>query len=413
LCTHRGVVRLFYEQNYVAISDDSVFLHAAPITFDAATFEIWGALLSGGTCVLANEKLLNSSVINSAIKNDGVNVIFLTTALFNVLVDLDVKCFDGLQQLLTGGDVISISHVKKLYSANNDINIINVYGPTENTTFTTSYYIPRNILTDLSLSLPIGKPINHTQVYILDENLNLVNQGEEGELYIGGDGLAEGYLNQEDLTKSYFLDNPFNLKCKLYKSGDLVRLNDDGNIEFLGRKDLQAKVNGFRVELGEIENCINSYKDIKTSAVVTHGLPTGGKSIVAFIIGDHRDEAGLRNYLSELLPKYSQPNKLIWRESLPITTSGKIDRKILQEESKDRQNTHSSNLNEAQEKLAAIWSSILKVSVTQEHDNFFYLGGDSLSLLTLDKLIYENYQVHINLKEFYRDPTVKNCKVLS
>jgi amino acid adenylation domain-containing protein len=331
ICTHRGVIRLLFNQNYINFNSSSVILQTAPISFDAATFEIWGALLHGGKCVLSIEHpLISTSGIKNNIYEDKVNTIFLTSALFNKLIDIDVSSFDGLETLLFGGDVASIKHIQKFYRANKQINLINCYGPTENTTFTTYYPIPKEITDSNSFTIPIGKPINHTQVYILNDNTEPVGQNEIGEIYLGGDGLAQGYLNNSDLTSKSFIENAFVGKSiRLYKTGDLGRFRADGQIEFIGRRDLQVKINGYRVDVGEIENCINAHNAVNDSSVLVHEYDSKDKFLVAFIQGQDTQESELKNYLTQVIPNYLIPKKIIWIKSLPITTTGKVDRAAL------------------------------------------------------------------------------------
>jgi amino acid adenylation domain-containing protein len=410
ICTHRGIIRLLFNQNYISLSHNTIMLQVSPISFDAATFEIWGALLHGGTCILFSDKILTCQMIKAFITEANVNLMFLTTALFHTLVDVDEGCFFGLKQLLVGGEVISSSHVRKIYRNNDEISITNCYGPTENTTFTCFYQIPREFVYSDELNIPIGKAIAHTKVYIVDHNGSAVTLPfVSGELYVGGDGLAKGYLNLPDLTSNNFITNPYTFgNGKLYKTGDLVQYRQDGEIEFIGRIDSEVKINGYRINIGVIENCINNYEEVQSSIVLVETLPCGLKILVVFIVSQNRNEVALRQYLREHLPDYSIPKKIVWKQNLPLTLNGKFDKKLLHDELLNNifESIHdeSRNPNESEKKLTSIWRDILGVSTINAKDNFFYMGGNSLNLINLDSFIYNNFGVRINQNTFYLNP---------
>ena len=285
---HRGVIRLLFGVNYVSLSAAEKLLHAAPISFDASTFEIWGALLHGGECVLLPVKVPTSQDLSDTIQKYKVTTLFLTTALFNSIIDDRPEALWGIRQLLTGGEGISIKHILKAQSALPSVQIIHVYGPTESTTFTCYYPIPR--LQESVETIPIGRPIANTQVYLLDEHLQPVEIGALGELHIGGAGLAQGYLNRSELTTEKFIPNPFRDEpsSRLYKTGDLARYLPDGNIEFIGRIDNQVKIRGFRIELGEIEAVLSQHPAVgQVVANATEEL--ANKRLVAYVVPDSDD----------------------------------------------------------------------------------------------------------------------------
>ena len=262
---HRGVNRLLFGVNYVELDATQRFLQMAPISFDASTFEIWGALLHGGLCVIYPEKIPTSENLKAEIDKHGITILWLTAALFNSIIDENSQALSGIRQLLIGGEALSVAHVKRGLERLPSTQIINGYGPTESTTFTCCYPIPRQLNRTIE-SVPIGRPISNTQIYILDKYLQPVPIGVPGELHIGGAGLARGYLNRSELTQEKFIANPFDKskvesqKSKLYKTGDLARYLPDGNIEYLGRIDNQVKIRGFRIELGEIEAVLSQYE---------------------------------------------------------------------------------------------------------------------------------------------------------
>ncbi|WP_141336920.1 non-ribosomal peptide synthetase, partial [Brevibacillus formosus] len=252
LVIHRGIVRLVKETDYVTITEQDVFLQASTVSFDAATFEIWGSLLNGAKLVLMPPDLPSLEELGQAIQTHKVTTLWLTAGLFTLMVDHHKEHLTGVRQLLVGGDVVSVPHVRKALEIEG-LTVINGYGPTENTTFTCCY--PVTELPETISSFPIGRPIKNTTVYVLDSNMQPVPIGVTGELYIGGDGLAQGYLHRPDLTEERFVPNPFSTdpQARLYRTGDLVRYLPDGLIEFIGRIDNQVKIRGFRIELSEVE----------------------------------------------------------------------------------------------------------------------------------------------------------------
>jgi amino acid adenylation domain-containing protein len=285
---HRGVVRLVIDTNYTSFGANEVFLQAAPFSFDASTFEIWGSLLNGARLVLMKPGLATLSELGEAIKLNGVTTLWLTAGLFHQMVETQFESLRGIRQLLAGGDVLSVSHVQKVARELDRCQLINGYGPTENTTFTCCYQV--NSDTPLTGSVPIGLPIAHTDVYILDGDLKPVGVGMPGELFIGGDGLARGYLNDGALTAVKFVPNPLSKipGTRLYRTGDIVRLLAEGSIEFLGRIDQQVKIRGHRVELGEIEAALARHPAIAECAVVVREDEPADKQLVGYIVQDHK-----------------------------------------------------------------------------------------------------------------------------
>ncbi|ELP56284.1 tubC protein [Microcystis aeruginosa TAIHU98] len=299
--THRSVNRLLFGVNYVHLDATQRFLQMAPIAFDASTFEIWGALLHGGRCVIFTENIPTSTSLQNAIDKNGITVLWLTAALFNKIIDDNSQALSGIKQLLIGGEALSVAHVHKALAALPLTQITNGYGPTESTTFTCCYPIPKQLEATIK-SIPIGRPISNTQVYILDSYLQPVPIGVVGELHIGGAGLARGYLNRPELTAEKFIANPFDPPLtpldkggeepsKLYKTGDLARYLPDGNVEFLGRIDNQVKIRGFRIETGEIEAVLSQYFLLAESVVVAKEDNTGDKRLVAYLVPALQNEA--------------------------------------------------------------------------------------------------------------------------
>ncbi|MBD2250457.1 non-ribosomal peptide synthetase [Nostoc parmelioides] len=381
---HRGVVRLVKNTNYANFSCNEVILQLASIAFDAATFEIWAALLNGGKLVLMPIKTPSLQEIGMAIKQYHVTTLWLTSGLFNLMVEEQIEHLKSLRQLLAGGDVLSMYHVKKIIEELPNCQLINGYGPTENTTFTCCHKITVDDLT--KDSIPIGRPIANTQVYILDDVLQLVPIGIAGELYIGGDGLARGYLNQPDLTAEKFIQNPFSddPDSRLYKTGDRARWLNDGTIEFLGRIDFQVKIRGFRVELGEIEAILAQHPSVRSAVVLAQEYHPGDKRLVAYFTKkDNTDTVApgeLRHFLQQKLPNYMIPSAFIRLEQLPLNANGKVDRKALPTVEKiciDTDSNFVSPRTPTEERLASIWADVLGVKVGI-YQPFLEVGGHSL-----------------------------------
>ncbi|MDE9438942.1 amino acid adenylation domain-containing protein [Staphylococcus xylosus] len=303
LIRNRSIERLVINSKYVPLNSDTVILLSGTIAFDATTFEIFGALLNGGTLVITQQStLLDPNELEKAIINHGVNTMWLTSSLFNQVVSEKIEALESLKYLLIGGEALSTKWVNLLNSREKHPQIINGYGPTESTTFTTTF-----VIRDLYEShIPIGQPINQTQVYVM-QGEQQCGFGVPGELYIAGDGLAKGYLNQPEQTQNKFIDNPFG-EGKLYKSGDLVRLRPDGNLDYIGRKDKQVKIRGFRIELTEIEKLLEKIDGINKAVVVVK-TRYKDKQIVAYYEGVNvMSHSILHQHLAEELPQYMIPN---------------------------------------------------------------------------------------------------------
>ncbi|MFZ6028539.1 MAG: amino acid adenylation domain-containing protein [Chloroflexota bacterium] len=287
--TQRGVVRLVQNTNYCSFSADEVFLQLAPISFDASTLEIWGALLNGGKLALYPAEQFSLEEVAKAIAGYGVTTLWLTAGLFHLMVDEYPQALKSVRQLLAGGDVLSVPRVKRVLAyLENGHQLINGYGPTENTTFTCCYRMAQD--TRFGQSIPIGRPIANSYVYVLDEQMMPVPVGIAGELYIGGDGLARGYFRQPGLTAEKFVPDLYSHEpgARIYKTGDRVRFLPDGNLEFLGRLDQQIKIRGFRIEPGEVETVLKEHPSVRESAVIAlpenPADPAGNKKLVAYIV---------------------------------------------------------------------------------------------------------------------------------
>jgi aspartate racemase len=415
---HRGVVRLVKGVNYANLAAAEVFLQLAPISFDASTLEIWGSLLNGAQLVIFPPQTPSLEEMGQVIRQYQVTTLWLTAGLFHLMVDERLEDLKPLRQLLAGGDVLSVPHVQKFLRKIGDCKLINGYGPTENTTFTCCY--PITAPDQLGNSVPIGRPISNTQVYVLDSHLQPVPIGVPGELYIGGDGLARGYLNRPDLTEEKFLQNPFSDKpgTHFYKTNDLVRYLPNGNIEFLGRIDNQVKMRGFRIELGEIEAVLAQHPIVKEAVVTVREDVSGNKNLVAYIVS-HQEQAftinDLRRFLKQKLPDYMVPGAFVLLEALPLTPNGKVDRRVLpapDQTRKESEETFVAPRNELELQLTQIWEKVLGVHPISVKDNFFDLGGHSMLAARLFAQIEKKLGRNLPLANLFQAPTIEELASL-
>jgi amino acid adenylation domain-containing protein len=410
--THKGIVRVVSSSELDFISEDEVLLQFAPISFDASTFEIWGALCNGATLILCPPGSKSLNELSTIISENNISVLWLTAGLFHAFIDEHIEGLINVKYIIAGGDVLSSTHVHKLQQAlkHEDARIINGYGPTESTIFTCLYTIKKD--TPLRDRIPIGKPIASTSVYIVDKNIKICPIGSKGELVIGGDGLCKGYLGDDILTKEKFIDNPFHPEGHgtLYRSGDLVRYLDDGNIEFLGRIDNQVKVRGFRVELDEVESLLRNLSEVQDCAATILRDKNEDARIVAFCVcqDEKLNALRIRNQLSGKVPHFLIPSNIRIVSSLPLSPNGKVDRKRLLDMAHEFETAIVSQepITEHEKALAAIWKNILSMESIGIHDNFFELGGDSISATRAISRINKHFIVELNLRTLFEYPTI-------
>ena len=325
---HRGVLRLLFGQDYVALGPSQRVLQLAPISFDASTLEVWGALLHGGCCVLFAERVPTAADLAAALARHDVTTLWLTASLFNAVVDEAPAALQGVRQVLTGGEALSVAHIQRAQAALPGTQLIKGYGPTESTTFTCCYPIPRPV--GEVPSIPIGRPIAHTQVYVLDDRLQPVAGGVAGELYIGGHGLARGYWNRPALTADRFVPDPFGAEpgARLYRTGDRVRWRADGTIEFLGRLDDQVKVRGFRIEPGEIEAALAQHPGVRGVSVVAREDVPGDRRLVAYVVpqsGAGESAVSDSRWESERVSQWRKVYDTVIYDDVPINTGEQVD----------------------------------------------------------------------------------------
>ncbi|NRN30764.1 amino acid adenylation domain-containing protein, partial [Photorhabdus heterorhabditis] len=379
---HRAVVRLVINNGYAEVGQDDRVAFAANPAFDASTFEVWAPLLNGGTLVVIDRTtLLTPQEFVQALQAHRVTVMWLTVGLFNWLAAELSPVLPQIKILIVGGDALDPYVIGQVLSKNPPQQLLNGYGPSEGTTFTTTYRI--NALAQGATNVPIGRPVANTQVYLLAADGQPVPLGVTGEIYIGGDGVAQGYLNRPELTAERFLADPFsdNPDARMYRTGDLARYLPDGNLEFLGRNDQQVKIRGFRIELGEIETRLAEHPAV--CEVVVLALGEGqDKQLVAYVVAEAHEGLvnSLSEYLSALLPDYMVPSAFVRLDALPLTANGKLDRRALPApdgEAVARQ-VYAAPQGETEMALASIWRELLGIEQVSRYDSFFALGGHSL-----------------------------------
>lgn len=405
---HRAVVRLVKETNYVELNSKEVILQASPITFDASTFEIWGCLLNGGKLVLIGSRAPSLRELEEVIDQHQVSTMWLTADLFHLLVDEKCGALRPVQQLLAGGDVLSANHVKKFLSSEPGRCLINGYGPTESTTFASCH--PLTSVSEINGAVSIGRPVAGTQIYLLDQTLQPAPIGVAGELYIGGDGLARGYLNEPQLTAEKFIPNPFSKDdagSRLYKSGDLALYAGDGTIEFLGRQDLQVKIHGFRIELGEVETVLSRHPGVREAVVIAQG-ESSEKHLVAYVVPSESspDVGALRAYLKGKLPQYMLPSIFTLVEKLPLTSNNKVDRNALSLIKPQSEASYCAPQTPMEEILASIYAQVLHLDRIGIDDNFFELGGDSMRAIQVVSRAFEQ-GMSFNIKDLFEHQTIR------
>ncbi|MBN2535371.1 MAG: amino acid adenylation domain-containing protein, partial [Spirochaetales bacterium] len=410
LVPHRAVVRLVRNTNYTRFERGGRILQTGAIAFDASTFEIWGALLNGLELHLVDDDIiLNGRQMGNIIKNNGITTLWLTSSLFNQLCLEDPALFKPLHTLLVGGEALNPQTINLVRETNPGLVVINGYGPTENTTFSTFFKIEK----DFDASIPIGKPISNSTAYILDQYNNVQPVGVAGELCVGGDGVARGYLNDPDLTSQKFVPHPFEPGATIYRTGDLARWMPDGNIDFLGRRDYQVKIRGYRIEPGEIEAALRAINGIKDALVVTID-ENGHKNLCSYIIADAEvKNTDIITSLKMSLPSYLVPAYIIKLDSFPKTKSGKIDRYSLPDPRKHllREGTYTAPQTEVQKNMAEIWQNILGVERIGITDDFFMFGGDSIKVIQVVSQL-QRYGYTLEVHQFFENRTIEELSGL-
>lgn len=408
---HRNVLNtLFYLENKYPVKDEDVYLLKTKYTFDVSITELFGWFIGHGSLAILGENdekdiMCIISAINKY-KVTHINFVPAMLNIFNQIEDSDVEKLKSLKYVMAAGEELKVNVVDEFYKKFNNVRLENLYGPTEAAIYASGYTIDKNLNRS---NVPIGVPIQNTKLYVVDNNCRILPIGIPGELIIAGLGVSRGYLNNEELTKEKFIENPYKPGEMMYKTGDLARWLPDGNIEYLGRIDSQVKIRGFRIELGEVENCLIKIEGIKQAIVVAKGEKD--KYLCCYYVSNRAysiDE--IRRQLIKLLPEYMIPSYFVKIDKIPLTLNGKIDRRSLPEPDMNI-NTgekYEAPRNKREEKLIEIWESILGVRNIGINSDFFNLGGNSLKLTTLVSRINEELNTEVPLKKVFNRPTVKN-----
>jgi len=405
MVTHKNIVRLVKNNKFITFEKDEHILQTGSIVFDACTFEIWSALLNGFKLyIITKEALLDTNILSKYLEENKITTLWLTAPLFNQLCEVNPYVFKHVKKLLTGGDVLSPVHINKARQANPNLIIINGYGPTENTTFSCCFTIDK----EYTKSIPIGKPISNSTAYVVDRTGKLCPIGIPGELWVGGDGVAKGYLNNKTLTDEKFINNPFSNDI-VYKTGDLVKWLKDGTLDFIGRIDNQVKIRGFRIELSEIDSNILTYPNIKQSVTVVQNI-NNAKIICSYIVANENiNFILLKNYLSKTLASYMIPTHIIQLDILPLNTNGKIDRKLLPLPNINKeQKTIVSARNDVDKVIFTYLKNMLSEDTISIDDNLFTIGLDSLSAINLANNLSKAFSTQITVKDIFEYPIIKD-----
>ncbi|WP_245219089.1 non-ribosomal peptide synthetase [Photorhabdus khanii] len=385
--SHRAVVRLVINNGYAEIGPDDQVAFTANPAFDASTFEVWAPLLNGGALVVIDRAtLLTPPELIRVLQAHRITVLWLTIGLFNRLAVELSPILPQIKILIFGGDIPDLHVIAQVLDSRPPQQLLQAYGPSEGTTFTTIY--PIKELAQGAIRVPIGRPIANTRVYLLDAYGQPVPLGVVGEIYVGGDGVALGYFNRSELTAERFLVDPFsdNPDARMYRTGDLARYLPDGNLEFLGRNDQQVKIRGFRIEPGEIETHLVDHPVVREAAVLALG-DGADKRLVAYVVAPEDDGLvnSLRVHLSKILPDYMVPSAFVRLEEFPLTPNGKLDRRALP--APDNENVvrqvYQAPQGTMEMTLAAIWRELLGIEQVSRYDNFFALGGHSLLAVSM------------------------------
>lgn len=412
---HASVIRLVKGNDSLSLNEQTIFLQLAPVAFDASTLEIWGTLANGGKLIIYTDDHISPETINTLVKREQVNTLWLTAGLFHSLIDHNIELFDSVKHVISGGDVVSAKHVHQLFVRYPSIQFSNGYGPTENTTFTTIWTTHQD--PGVERNLPIGYPIAQTSVYILDSGLSIVSNGTIGDLYTAGTGLARGYLNHPYATAEKFIPNPFSDEPgdRMYFTGDQAKWNEDGTLDFMGRTDHQIKINGYRIEPNEIEVLLKEHIEISDAVVVVQELDSQKKLIGYVTLHDPNKACSelaydFKEYLKDKIPTYMLPWLISIIPHFPLTSNGKVNREDLPKIDKRPRNITDKYIparHELDFYLVNLWQDMLKIDVIGIEDEFFELGGHSLILAQIVSQIRTDYNINIQSKLLYSNSTIQ------
>jgi amino acid adenylation domain-containing protein len=409
---HRAVLRLVRDADYARFGADEVWLQLAPVAFDASTLELWGPLLNGGRLAIYPAGLPTPEALGDFVSRHGVSSAWLTAGLFHQMVDAALPGLGGLRQLLAGGDVLSVPHVRRVLEAHPGLRLVNGYGPTENTTFSCCHRIHAEDAE--RASIPVGRPIAGSTAYVLDAHLHPVPVDVPGELYVGGEGLARGYLGAPALTAARYVPHPFSATpgARLYRTGDRLRWRPDGTLEFLGRIDQQVKIRGYRIEPGEVEAVLRRHPEVAGAVVQVREDVPGDRRLVAYVVpapqvADPELPERIRGHLQSQLPAYMLPSAVVMLDALPLTPNGKVDRRALPAPSVRREDAPAAEpRTEVERTLAGVWMEVLRVERVYLDDSFFDLGGHSLLASQVVTRVRDALGVDLPLARVFEVPTL-------
>jgi amino acid adenylation domain-containing protein len=410
--SHAGICnRLLWMQKAYNFNSTERILQKAPFSFDVSLWELFCPLIAGGTLVMARpDGHRDSCYLVDVIRDQQITTLHFVPSMLQIFLDEAVFATPSLRRVICSGETLP-HELKRRFESHMKAGLHNLYGPTEASVDVTAWDCSQELPGNM---VPIGRPIANIQLYILDSRLQPVPIGVPGELHIGGVGLARGYRNHPELTAVKFIPNHFSDMpgARLYKTGDLARYLPDGNIEFLGRIDHQVKVRGFRIEPGEIEAVLGRHPGVRESVVLAREDEPGDRRLVAYVVpntGEIPKVGELRRFLAEKLPDYMLPSFVVTLDALPLTPSGKVDRRALPAPDGVRpelEETFAAPLTPIEQALAEIWCSLLKLERVGVHDNFFELGGHSLLATQVISRIRNLFQVEIPLRALFEAPTV-------
>jgi amino acid adenylation domain-containing protein/thioester reductase-like protein len=412
---HCAITRLAIKNGYARIKAGDCIAHYSNPSFDASTFEIWACLLTGAKLLIVEQPaVLDAPRFAELLMQNNVSILYMSVGLFNQYTEALADVFRRLDFLMVGGDALELQAIRRVLDRSAPRCLMNVYGPTECTTFATSYEI-RDVPRDAK-SIPIGRPISNGSIYILSGNGQPVPVGVTGEIYIGGQGVATGYLNQPELTADRFAPDPYSKVpgARMYRTGDLGRWRSDGTVEYLGRNDFQVKIRGFRIELGEIEARLTERADVKEAVVLARQDGSSEKRLVAYIVPNQADSApsaqSIRESLKGVLPEYMVPSAFMLLDNMPLSSTGKVNRRALPapEDEGYAQREFEAPQGPTETALAALWGDLLHTKAVGREDNFFDLGGHSLLAVSSLARIKERFGVTLRVPDLYRYSSLKH-----
>ncbi|HLL45528.1 MAG TPA: amino acid adenylation domain-containing protein, partial [Longimicrobiaceae bacterium] len=408
MVAHRHVVQLVVETDYVRFRPGDRIAQASNASFDALTFEAWGAFLNGATLVgIPRDVLLSPPALHRMLREERITTLYQTTALLNQLSREQPDVFAPLRDVLFGGQVVDADSVRRLLKAGGPERLLHMYGPTETTAWCSWEQVEQ--VAEDALTVSVGRATGNQRIYLLDSALGPVPVGVPGEAYVGGDGVVRGYLERPGLTAERFVPDPFAVEpgARMYRTGDRLRWRADGRLEFIGRVDEQVKIRGFRIEPGEIEAVLSAHEAVREARVIVREDPSGEKRLVAYVVGDVDAEA-LRDHLRRSLPEYMVPSALVYLDALPLTANGKLDRKALPApELALAEEKYVAPRTPVEEVLAGIWTEVLRLERVGVHDSFFDLGGHSLLIMRLLAKIQAAFDLDISIRTVFSMPTLE------